>query len=93
MKNSNWKYIFASTALALISSGLFAQEVEIDAVEVESFFERNWMWITAGVVALLLIIWAASSGKKPTKKTTTTTTVEKDDLGNVTRVEKTTEVR
>ena len=50
---------------------LQAQEkVEIDTREVGSWFERNWMWVTAGIVILLMIIlFSRSSGGR--RKTTT----------------------
>ena len=46
------------------------EKVEIDTQEVGSWFERNWMWVTAGVVLLLLII-LLSRGSRGRRKTTT----------------------
>lgn len=67
---------------------IFAQDtVKISEQEVSSWFGRNWMWITAGVILLLLIF--LFSGNSSRRKTTT---VVKDDYGNVKEVT-TTEVR
>ena len=50
---------------------LHAQEkIEIDTEEVGSWFERNWMWVTAGVVIFLMII-LFSRGSGGRRKTTT----------------------
>ncbi|MES1221941.1 MAG: hypothetical protein ABUT20_40970 [Bacteroidota bacterium] len=62
---------------------LIAQsDVKINTREVGSWFERNWMWIGAGVLILLILVIAGSTSSR--KKTTTT--IVKDDLGNVKRV-------
>lgn len=82
--------IISSVALFAFNLTLLAQEkVEIDSQEVGNFFQRNWMWITGGVVLLVLILLFSRSGGKNRR---ITTTVVKDDLGNVKTV-KTTDVR
>ena len=62
----------------LVAFSLQAQDkVEIDTQEVASWFERNWIWVTAGVVILLIIVlFSRSSGGR--RKTIT---VIKDDYG------------
>ena len=82
--------IFTSLALLAVNLTLMAQEkVEIDSQEVGNFFQRNWMWITGGVVLLVLVLLFSRSGGKNRR---ITTTVVKDDLGNVKTV-KTTDIR
>lgn len=46
--------------------------VEIDQQEVGSWFSRNWMWVTGGVL-LLVIILISSGGGMRSRRTTTTT--------------------
>jgi hypothetical protein len=82
--------IISSVALFAFNLTLRAQEkVEIDTQEVGNFFQRNWMWITGGVVLLVLILLFGRGGGKNRR---VTTTVVKDDLGNVKTV-KTTDIR
>ena len=62
--------VFGIFIFMLTCVSLHAQEkIEIDTQDVGSWFERNWMWVTAGVVLLLLIIIFSRSGGR--RKTTT----------------------
>ena len=58
-------FIFMLTCVSLQAQ----EKIEIDTQDVGSWFERNWMWVTAGVVLLLLIIIFSRSGGR--RKTTT----------------------
>ncbi|HRP56589.1 hypothetical protein [Agriterribacter sp.] len=81
-------YIGTLLLFSVLPMMIFAQDtVQISEQEVSSWFGRNWMWITAGVI-LLLLIFLFSGGSSRRK----TTTVVKDDYGNVKEVT-TTEVR
>ena len=72
----------AFLVLMLITNVAIAQEsVEINGQDVGSWFERNWMWVTGGVLLLLILLIAASRGRKSGVRKTTT--VVKDTYGNV----------
>ena len=63
-----------------VNVSTFAQEsVEINGQDVGSWFERNWMWVTGGILLLLLIIIFGTRSSRTRK----TTTVVKDTYGNV----------
>lgn len=67
--------------------GLVAQaqdKVNLDTEKVESWLEKNWMWV-AGAVLLLIIIAVLSSRGARTRQINQrkTTTVIKDPEGNV----------
>jgi protein-S-isoprenylcysteine O-methyltransferase Ste14 len=71
---------FLLFVLFALTNTVTAQEtVEINGQDVGSWFERNWMWVTGGVILLLLIIGLASRGSRSKK----TTTIVKDTYGNV----------
>ena len=67
-------YIFMLPVITLQAQ----EKVKIDTQEVASWFDTNWIWVTAGVVILLLII-LFSRGNSGRRKTTT---VIKDAHGN-----------
>lgn len=57
----------------LIGIAAHAQEkIEIDTKEVGSWFERNWMWVAAGVLLLLLIAVLGRSRSRGESRRTTT---------------------
>ena len=69
----------------LMLTGLLAKaqdRIDIDKEEIASWFERNWMWVVAGVVLVILI---AMMGRRRTTTTRgglrKTTTVIKDADG------------
>jgi hypothetical protein len=65
--------------------GIIAQaqeKIEIDTKEVGSWFERNWMWVAAGVLLLLLIVLLGRSRNGSRGETRRTTTVVRDAQGN-----------
>ena len=70
----------------LIALGVQAQDkVKLDTEQVESWFEKNWIWV-AGAVLLLIIIALFSSRRTATGRKVNqrkTTTVIKDPEGNV----------
>ena len=69
--------------LILISFYSFAQEkVTLDTEEVESWFERNWMWV-AGAVVFILLLALLTGGNRRRVNQRKTTTVIKDPDGNV----------
>jgi len=45
-------------------------KIEIDKGEISSWFERNWIWVAAGVL-LILLIALMGRGKAGSRKTTT----------------------
>ena len=70
----------------LIALGVQAQDkVKLDTEQVESWFEKNWIWVAGAV--LLLIIIALFSGRRNAMNRKVnqrkTTTVIKDPEGNV----------
>lgn|SRR5688572_4019703 len=65
--------------------GIIAQaqeKIEIDTKEVGSWFERNWMWVAAGILLLLLIVLLGRSRNGSRGETRRTTTVVRDAQGN-----------
>ena len=70
----------------LVALGAQAQDkVKLNTEQVESWFEKNWIWV-AGAVLLLIIIALFSSRKNATGRKVNqrkTTTVIKDPDGNV----------
>ncbi|GAC1397585.1 MAG: hypothetical protein NVSMB63_17930 [Sediminibacterium sp.] len=60
--------------LLLQTTTLFAQDtkVEINGNDVGTWFGRNWLWVTGGIVLLLLIIIFGFSGGRRSKSTTIT---------------------
>ncbi len=67
----------------LIGVAAQAQEkIEIDTKEVGSWFERNWMWVAAGVLLLLLIALLGRSRNGSKGESRRTTTVIRDAQGN-----------
>lgn len=66
-------------------AGQAQDKVEIDTQQAVSWFERNWIWVVAGVV---LIIILAALGRSRNRTTMTggkrkTTTVVEDEAGNI----------
>jgi protein-S-isoprenylcysteine O-methyltransferase Ste14 len=53
-------------------------QIEIDKEEIGSWFERNWIWVAAGVL-LIVLIALMGRGKAGSRKTTT---VVKDPQGH-----------
>ena len=53
-------------------------QIEIDKREIGSWFERNWIWVAAGVL-LIVLIALMGRGKAGSRKTTT---VVKDAQGH-----------
>ena len=87
------KFIFSYSArfvacCILIMNSLVSQaqeKVEIDTRQAVSWFERNWIWVVAGLV---LIIILAALGRNRNRTTVTggkrkTTTVVEDAAGNI----------
>jgi len=72
-------FILLVLSLALTNTAIAQETVEINGQDVGSWFERNWMWVTGGVLLLLLIIGLSSRGSRSKK----TTTIVKDTYGNV----------
>ena len=69
-------FIFMFTSLVLQAQ----DKIDINTEEVESWFERNWMWVAGGVVLLLLIVLL--SRNRANHGSRRTTTVIKDADGN-----------
>lgn len=72
--------------LLFLSFASMAQEtVEVDTQDIRSWFEKNWIWVAAGVL-LIILIAALSRGSR--RRTTIeggrrrTTTVIEDAAGN-----------
>ncbi len=68
-----------------VLAGQAQDKVEIDTQQAVSWFERNWIWVVAGVV---LIIILAALGRSRNRTTVTggkrkTTTVVEDAAGNI----------
>ena len=76
------KALFLTIALTTMQFALFAQEKvtenTVSKAEVSGWFQRNWMWVTGGIVLLLLIIIFSGSSSSRRK----TTTVVRDEFGN-----------
>lgn len=68
-------FIFMLSSLALQAQ----DKIDINTEEVESWFERNWMWVAAGVILLLLIV--LFSRNRANHGSRRTTTVIKDADG------------
>jgi hypothetical protein len=70
----------------LLLNGIAVQaqdKIEIDTEEVGSWFERNWMWVAAGVLLLLLLMLVGRSRRNGSRgNSRRTTTVIKDAEGN-----------
>lgn len=70
----------------IIAFGAQAQDkITVDTEQVESWFEKNWIWV-AGAVLLLIIIALFSSRRNAVNRKVNqrkTTTVIKDPDGNV----------
>ena len=80
------KYFLASIPASLLALQTYAQEkVEVNGQDVGSWFSRNWMWVTGGIVLLIIIILFSGSSSS-TRRQQKTTTIVKDDLGNTKRV-------
>jgi cytochrome bd-type quinol oxidase subunit 2 len=78
--------IYLLLLLTLTSFYTFAQDkVTLDAEEVESWFERNWMWVAGAVVFIILLGLLTGSRNRKTRvgNQRKTTTVVKDTDGNV----------
>jgi hypothetical protein len=82
------RFVKAINVLFFTLLGLAAQaqdKVNLDTEKVESWFEKNWIWV-AGAALLLIIIAlfsrrGSSTGRKVNQRKTTT--VIKDPEGNV----------
>ena len=69
VKNGTRFFCFAILMLSAIM--VRAQDqIEIDKREIGSWFERNWIWVAAGVL-LIVLIALMGRGKAGTRKTTT----------------------
>jgi hypothetical protein len=68
--------IFLLAGLALRAQ----EKIDITTTEVETWFERNWMWVAGAVVLLLLIVLL--SRNRANHGSRRTTTVIKDPDGN-----------
>jgi hypothetical protein len=53
-------------------------KIEINADQVESWFERNWMWVAAGVILLLLIVLFGRNKSSSARRKTTTVVKDAD---------------
>ncbi len=81
------KYRAALAALAcmlLASFTAFAQDkVEIDTGEIGTWFERNWIWVAAGILLIIIIAALASRNRHSVSGgRRRTTTVVEDAAGN-----------
>jgi hypothetical protein len=56
-------------------------KIKISKEEIGTWFERNWMWVAIGAVALILLIALLSRGTVSRLGSRRTTTVIKDDRG------------
>lgn len=56
-------------------------KIKINKEEIGTWFERNWMWVAIGAVALILLIALFSRGTVSRLGSRRTTTVIKDDHG------------
>ncbi len=57
------------------------EKIKINNEEIGTWFERNWMWVAIGAVALILLIALFSRGTVSRLGSRRTTTVIKDDRG------------
>ena len=57
------------------------EKIKISKEEIGSWFERNWMWVAIGAVALILLIALLGRGTTSRLGSRRTTTVIKDDRG------------
>jgi len=57
------------------------EKIKISKEEIGTWFERNWMWVAIGAVALILLIALFSRGAVSRLGSRRTTTVIKDDRG------------
>lgn len=79
------KYAGVACLLLLSIAGLAQDPVEVDTGEIGSWFERNWIWVAAGIL-LIILIAALSRGSR--RRNTIeggrrrTTTVVEDAAGN-----------
>lgn len=78
-------------AMALVFFTLLAitaraqDKVNLDTEKVESWFEKNWIWVAGAVLLLIIIALFSSRGARTARKVNQrkTTTVIKDPDGNV----------
>ena len=71
------------TCLLLTSFTVFAQEkVKIDTDEIGTWFERNWIWVAAGVLLIIIIAALARNRHSVSGGKRRTTTVVEDAAGN-----------
>ena len=74
--------LVGSLFFMLTSLIVSAQEkIKISKEEIGTWFERNWMWVAIGAVALILLIALFSRGTVSRLGSRRTTTVIKDDRG------------
>ncbi len=77
--NAQVKYIFLTCTLFLINGLAMAQDkIVIEPEKVESWFQRNQMWVYIGAGVLLLLIIISSSSSRSRSKKTTTVVRDKD---------------
>lgn len=63
------KYVFATIALFFLNGIAIAQDkIVIEPEKVETWFERNQLWVYIGAGVLLLLIILGSSGSRKRKK-------------------------
>jgi len=75
----NGARLFCFTILMLSAFIVRAQDnIEIDKEEIGSWFERNWIWVAAGLI-LIVLIALMGRGKAGSRKSTT---VVKDAQGH-----------
>ena len=86
----NKAYRLFTLFILLQTTTLMAQDakVEINGNDVGTWFGRNWLWVSGGILLLLLIIIFGFSGARRTSRTTTIT----NRNGEVKRTTSTTEV-
>ena len=75
--------VFLFTIIAVVAQA--QDKITVDTEQVESWFEKNWIWV-AGAVLLLIIIALFSSRRNAVNRKVNqrkTTTVIKDPDGNV----------
>jgi cell division protein FtsW (lipid II flippase) len=71
------------TLLFMLTSMIVSaqEKIKISKEEIGTWFERNWMWVAIGAVALILLIALLSRGTVSRLGSRRTTTVIKDDRG------------
>ncbi len=72
--------------LSLVAMAASAQDkVTLDTEKVESWFEKNWIWVAGAVLLLIIIALFSRRGRPDNRKINQrkTTTVIKDPDGNV----------